>query len=177
MIWSDLLAVQRTLKSHLWHHSSKWSILRCSAFFIVQISHPYMATGKIIVFDYIHFVGKIMCLLFNMLSRLIITFLPRNEHLLIEWLQLPSSVVLETPKINSATVSIWSHHFMTNRWVNSGNSGWLYFSGLQNQCLWWLQPWTEIILPFLRLHPSIAFQTLLLTMRATPFLLRDSCPL
>ena len=89
MDWLDLLAVQPTLKSLLQHHSSKASILRCSAFFTVQLSHPYMTTEKTIALTRQTFVGKIMSLLFNMLSRLVITFLPRSKHLLISWLQLP----------------------------------------------------------------------------------------
>ena len=91
----DLLAVQATLMSLLQHHSSKASILRCSAFFIVQLSHPYMITGKIIALTRWTFVGKVMSLLFNMLSRLVITFLPRIKCLLISWLQSPSAVILE----------------------------------------------------------------------------------
>jgi len=94
----DLLAVHGTLKSLLQHHSSKASILRRSAFFIVQLSHPYMTTGKTIALTRWTFVGKVMSLLFNMLSRLVITFLPRNKHLLISWLQSPSTVILEPPK-------------------------------------------------------------------------------
>ena len=101
----DLLAVQGTLKSLLQHHSSKASILQCSAFFIVQLSHPYMTTRKTIALTRKTFVGKVMSLLFNMLSRLVITFLPRSKHLLISWLQSPSEVILEPPKIKSATVS------------------------------------------------------------------------
>ena len=100
MDWLDLLAVQGTLKSLLQHHSSKASILRLSAFFTVQLSHPYMTTGKTIALTRWTFVGKVMSLLFNMLSRLIITFLPRSEHLLISWLQSPSAVTLE-PKTQS----------------------------------------------------------------------------
>ena len=103
----DLLAVQGTL-SLLQHHSSKASILRCSAFFIVQLSHPYMTTGKTIALTRQTFVGKIMSLLFNMLSRLVIAFPPRSKCLLISWLQLPSAVILEPPKIKSLTVSIVS---------------------------------------------------------------------
>ena len=99
MDWLDLLAVQGTLKSLLQHHSSKASILQHSAFFIVQLSHPYMTTGKTIALTRRTFVGKVMSLLFNMLSRLVITFLPRSKHLLISWLQSPSSVILEPPKI------------------------------------------------------------------------------
>ena len=98
MEWLDLLAVQGILKSLLQHHSSKASILWCSAFFIVQLSHPYMTIGKTIALTKWTFVGKVMSLLFNMLSRLIITFLPRNKHLLISWLQSPSSVILKPPK-------------------------------------------------------------------------------
>ena len=105
MDWLDLLAVQGTLKSLLQHHSSKASILRRSAFFIVQLSHPYMTTGKTIALTRWTFVGKVMSLLFNMLSRLVITFLPRNKRLLISWLQSPSAVVLEPPKIKSDIVS------------------------------------------------------------------------
>ena len=105
MDWLDLLAVQGTLKSLLQHHSSKASILQCSAFFIVQLSHPYVTTGKTIALTRWTFVGKIMSLLFNMLSRLVITLLPRSTCLLISWLQSPSAVVLERQKIKSATVS------------------------------------------------------------------------
>ena len=98
MDWLDLLAVQGTLKSLLQHHSSKTSILLSSAFFIVQLSHPYMTTGKIIALTSQTFVGKVMSLLLNMLSRLVITFLPRSKRLLISWLQSPSSVILEPEK-------------------------------------------------------------------------------
>ena len=105
MDWLDLLAAQRTLKSLLQHHSSKASILRCLAFFIVQLTHPYMTTGKTIALTRWTFVGKVMSLLFNMLSRLVMAFLPRSKHLLISWLQSPSAVILETPKIKSITVS------------------------------------------------------------------------
>ena len=100
----DLLAVQGTLKSLLQHHSSKASILQHSAVFIVQLSHPYMTTGKIIALTRRTFVGKVMFRLFNMLSRLVITFLPRSKQLLISWLQSPSAVILETEKIKSVTV-------------------------------------------------------------------------
>ena len=96
--WLDLLAVQGTLKSLLQHHSWKASILWHSAFFTVQLSHPYMTTGKTIALTTRTFVGKVMSLLFNMLSRLVITFLPRSKHLLISWLQSPSVVILEPPK-------------------------------------------------------------------------------
>ena len=105
MDWLDLLAVRGTLKSLLQHHSSKASILLCSAFFTVQLSHPYMTTGKTIALTRQTFVGKVMSLLFNMLSRLVITFLPRSKCLLISWLQSPSAVILESPKIKSDTVS------------------------------------------------------------------------
>ena len=101
----DLLAVQGTLKSLLQHHSSKASVLRCSAFFIVQLSHPYTTTGKTTALTRQTSVGKVMSLLLNMLSRLVITFLPRSKCLLISWLQPPSAVILELPKIKSATVS------------------------------------------------------------------------
>ena len=100
MDWLDLLVVQGTLKSLLQHHSSKASILRRSAFFTVQLSHPNMTTGKTIALTRWTFVGKVMSLLFNMLSRLVITFLPRSKHLLISWLKSSSSVILEPPKIN-----------------------------------------------------------------------------
>jgi len=103
MDWLDLLAVQGTLKSLLQHHSSKASILRCSAFFTVQLSHPYMTTGKTIALTRWTFVGKVMSLLFNMLSRLVITFLPRSKSFLISWLQSPSALILEPRKIKSAT--------------------------------------------------------------------------
>src|SRR5574340_934987 len=103
--WLDLLAVQGTLKSLFQHHSSKVSILRCSAFFTVQLSHPYMTTGKTVAFTRRTFVGKVLSLLLNMLSRLDITFLPRSKRLLILWLQSPSAVILEPPKIKSDTVS------------------------------------------------------------------------
>ena len=105
MDWLDLLAVQGTLKSLLQHHSSKASSLGHSAFVIVQLSHPYMTTGKTIALTRRNFVGKVMSLLFNMLSRLVITFLPRSIHLLTSWLQSPSAVILEPPKIKSATVA------------------------------------------------------------------------
>ena len=98
MDWLDLLAVQGTLKSLLQHHSSKASILRCSAFFTVQLSHPYMTTGKTIALTRQIFVGKVMSLLLNMLSRLVIIFLPRSKRLLISWLQSPSAVILSPPK-------------------------------------------------------------------------------
>ena len=111
MDWLDLLAVQGTLKSLLQHHSTKAPILRRSDFFIVQLSHPYMITGKTITLTRWTFVGKVMSPLFNMLSRLVITFLPKSKHLLISWLQSPSAVILEPRKIKFLTVSIVSHLF------------------------------------------------------------------
>ena len=110
MDWLDVLAVQGTLKSLLQHHSSKASILQHSAFFTVQLSRPYMTTGKTIAMTLRTLVGKVMCLLLNMLSILVITFLPRSKCLLISWLQSPSAVM-------------WSHYLMANRWGNSANSG------------------------------------------------------
>ena len=101
--WFDLLAVQETLKSLLQHHSLKASVLWRSAFFMVQLSHPYVSTGKIIVLTVWTFVSKVMSLLFNMLSRFVIAFLPRSKCLLISWLQSPSTVILETKKIKSVT--------------------------------------------------------------------------
>ena len=105
MGWLDLLGVQGTLKNLLQYHSSKASVLQCSAFFVVQLSHAYMTTGKTIALTRWTFVGKVMSLLLNMLSRLIITFLPRSKRLLISWLQSPSAVILEPRKIKSDTVS------------------------------------------------------------------------
>ena len=105
MDWLVLLVAQGTLKSLLQHHNYKASILQCSAFFIVQLSHPYMTTGKTIALTRWTFVGKVMSLLFNMLSRLVITFFPTSKCLLISWLQSPSAVILEPPKLKSATVS------------------------------------------------------------------------
>ena len=105
MDWLDILAVQGTLKSLLQHHSSKASVLRCSAFFIAQLSHPYMTTGKTIALTRWTFVGKVMSLVCNMPSRLVITFLPRSKRLLLSWLPSPSAVILEPRKTKSATVS------------------------------------------------------------------------
>ena len=107
MDWLDLLAVQGTLKSLLQHQSSKASILQCSAFFIVQLSHPHTTTGKTIVLTRWTVVGKVIPLLFNMLSRLVIAFLPRSKHLLISRLQSPSAVSLEAKEIKSVTVSLF----------------------------------------------------------------------
>ena len=111
MDWLDLLAVQGTLKSLLQHHSSKASILWLSAFFIVQLSYPYMTTGKTIALPRWTFVGKVMSLLFNMLSRSVITCLPRSKHILISWLQSPFAMILEPKKIKSVTVSTVHHLF------------------------------------------------------------------
>ena len=106
--WFDLTAVQRTLRSLLQHHSSKASILWDSAFFMVQLSHPYMMTGRTIVLTRWIFVGKVMCLLFNMLSSFVIDFIPRSKHLLISWVQSPSAVILEPKEIKTVMVSIVS---------------------------------------------------------------------
>ena len=108
MDWFELLAVQGSRKSLFQHHSSKASIIQHAAFFIVQLSHPYITTGKTIAMTKLTFVGKVMSLLFYMLSGLAITFLPRSKRLLISWLQSPSTVILQPPKINSLTVSIVS---------------------------------------------------------------------
>ena len=116
MEWLDLLAVQGTLKSLLQHHSSKASIFRCSAFFTVQLSHPYMATGKTIALTRRTFVSKVMSLLFNSLSRLVITFLPRSKRLLISRLQLPSAVILQLKKNKSLTLFPLSPHLFPMRW-------------------------------------------------------------
>ena len=140
MNWLGLLAVQGTLKCLLQHHNSKASILQRSAFFTVQLSHPYMTTGKTIALTRWTFVGKVMSLLFNMLSRLVITFLPRSKRLLISWLQSPSAVILEPQNIKSDTVSTVSpsisHEVMgpisTLMVVIRG----CYFWGLQDHCRW-----------------------------------------
>ena len=107
MDWLDLLAVQGNLKSLFQHHSSKASILQRSAFFTVQLSHPYMTTGKTIALTSWTFVGKVTSLLLNMLSRLVITFLPRSKRLLISWLQSPSAVILKPPKIKSYQIRVY----------------------------------------------------------------------
>ena len=129
--WFDILAVQGTLKSLLQHHSSKASIHRRSAFFTVQLSHPYMTTGKTIALTRQNFVGKVMSLLLNMLSRLVITFLSRSKCLLISWLQSPSAVILESPKIKSDTSSdVFKKEFLCQRlhiWsIHSSYPGWFY---------------------------------------------------
>ena len=159
MDWLDLLAVQGTLKSLLRHHSSKASILWLSAFFRVQLSHPYMATGKTIALTSQTFVGKVMSLLFNMLSRLVITFLPRTKHLLISWLQSPSAVILEPPKIKSSTVCpsithevIWNYSVppclhCSVRMVNPCPA---------RRCLTWRTMFTEVFLPFILQIPLIS---------------------
>ena len=116
MDWLDLLAVQGTLKSLFQHHSSKASILQCSAFFIVQLLHPYMTTGKTIALTRRTFVGKVMSLLLNMLSRLVITFLPMSKHLLISWLQSLSTVILEPEKIKSVILLLFPHLFAMKWW-------------------------------------------------------------
>ena len=118
MDWLDLLAVQGTLKSLLQHHSSKASIPQCSAFFIVQLAHPNMTTGKTIVLTRWAFVGKVMSLLSNMLSRLVITFLPRSKHLFISWLQSPSGVILQhpPPKKSLSLFPLFPHLFAMKWW-------------------------------------------------------------
>ena len=116
MDWFDLLAVQRNLKSLLQHHSSKASIPRCSACFVVQLSHLYVTTWKTIALTRWTFVGKVMSLLFNMLPRLVIALLPRSKHLLISWLQSPSSMILEPKKVKFATVSPLFPHLFAMKW-------------------------------------------------------------
>ena len=111
MDWLDLLAVQGTLRSLLQHHSSKASFLRHSAFFTIQLSHPYMTTGKTIALTRQTFVGKVISLLFNLLSRLVITFLPRTKCLLISWLQSSTAVILEPPEIKSANFHCFPIYF------------------------------------------------------------------
>ena len=119
----DLVAVQGTLKSLLQHHSSKASILRCSAFFMSQLSHPYMTTGKTIALTRWTCIGKVMSLLFNMLSMLVIAFLPRSKHLLISWLQSPSAVILEPKKIQSVSPSICHEVMVIGNLMDRGASG------------------------------------------------------
>ena len=116
MDWLYLFGVQGTLKSLLQHHNSKASILRRSAFFTVQLSHPYMTTGKTIALDRWTLVGKVMSLLFNMLSRLVITFLPRSKRLLISWLQSPSAGILEPQKISLTLFPLFPHLFAMKWW-------------------------------------------------------------
>ena len=112
----DLLAVKGNLKSLLKHHASKASVLQQSAFFIVQLSHPYMTTGRTIALTRWTFVDKVMSLLFNMLSRLVITFLPKSKHLLISWLQSPSAVILEPPKNKDCYCFHWFPHLFAVKW-------------------------------------------------------------
>ena len=114
--WFDLLAVQRTFRSLLQHHSSKTSIVWYSDFFIVQLSYPHMTTGKTIALTIQTFVGKVVSLLFNIPSRFVIAFLPRNKHLLISWLQSPSVVILEPKKIKPVTVPLFPHLFAMKWW-------------------------------------------------------------
>ena len=116
MDWLDLLTVQGTLESLLQHHRSKASVLQCSAFFIVQLSHPYMTTEKTIALTRRTFVGKVMYLVFSMLSRLVIAFLLRSKHLLISWLQSPSAVILDSKKIKSVTVYPVFPHLFAMKW-------------------------------------------------------------
>ena len=116
MDWLDLLAVQGTLNSLLQHHSSKASMLQRSAFFIVELSHPYVTTGKTITLTRRTIVGKVMSLLFSMLSRLVLAFIPRSKRLLISWLQSPSAVILEPPKIKSVTISTVSPSICMKWW-------------------------------------------------------------
>ena len=116
MDWLDFLAAQGTLKSLLQHHSSKASILRRSAFFIVQVSHPYMTTVKTIALTRRAFLGKVMSLLFNMVSRLAIAFLPRSKHLLISWLQSPSAMILELKKLSLSLFPLFPHLFAVKWW-------------------------------------------------------------
>ena len=116
MDWLDILAVQGTLKSPLQHHSSKTSVLRHSAFFIAQLWNPYMTTGKILALTRWTFVGKVMFLLLNMLSRLVISFLPRSKRLLISWLQSPSVVILEPKKMKFLTLFLLFLHLFAMKW-------------------------------------------------------------
>ena len=127
MDWLDLLAVQGTLKSLLQHHSSKASILHCSALFIVQLSHPYMTTGEIIALTRWTIVGKVMSLLFNMLSRLVITFLPRNKLHLISWLQSPSAVILEPKKENMFLFLLFPLYFPLSGRASCHNLSFFFF--------------------------------------------------
>ena len=128
MKWLDLLAVQETLKSLLQHHSSKASLPWHSAFFMVQLSHPYTTTGKTIALTIQTFVSKVISLLFNTLSRLVIAFLPRSKHLLISWLQSPSAVILEPPKIKSLLFPLFPHLFSMKWW------DWMPWSSFSD---WW----------------------------------------
>jgi len=165
MDWLDLLAVQRTLKNLLQKHSTKASIIQRSAFFTVQLSHPYMTTGKTIALARWTFVGKVMSLLFNMLPRLVITFLPRSKRLLISWLQSPSAVIWEPPKIKSATVStsqnflcrpfVVSHPTPTlppgNHWSFSIPTVFPFLECHINGIIWYVSLWTWFLSSFLSL--------------------------
>ena len=153
MDWLVLLAVQGTLKSLLQHHSSKASILQCTAFFTVQLSHPYMTTGKTIALTRRTLVGKVMSLLFNMLSRLVITFLPRSKRLLISWLQSPSAVILEPKNIKSATVSPLSPSICPE----GMGSGAMLFMALQSQDT--SVPFLCLLLPHLELGENTHHQS------------------
>ena len=137
MDWLDLLVVQGTLKSLLQHHSSKASILQCLAFFIVQLSHPYMSTGKTITLTRWTFVGKVMSLLFNMLSRLVIIFLPRSKHLLISWLKLPSAVTLEPPQNK-----VWNCFPIYLPWSDETRYHNLHFSNESTLLIRWPKYWS-----------------------------------
>ena len=135
MDWLDLFAVQGTFKSLLQHHSSKASILRCSAFFTVQLSHPYLTTGKTIALIRWTFVGKVMSLLLNMLSRLVITFLPKSKRLIISWLQSPSAVILEPPPLKKKSLTLFPlfPHLFPMKWWDqmpwsSFSENWLHVS-------------------------------------------------
>ena len=140
--WFDLLAVQGTLKSLLQHHSSKPSVLQCSAFFTVQLSYPYMTTGKTIALTRQTFVGKVMSLLFNMLSRLAITFLPRSKCLLMSWLQLPSAVILDPMKLQFMEWQRVRHDWVTElNWPVSGKEREVPAS----QRCWGLLPMTRLL--------------------------------
>ena len=135
MDWLDFLAVQGTLKSLLQNHSSKASILRRSAFFMVRLSHWHMTTGKTIALTILTFVGKVMSLLFNTLSRLVIAFLPKSKHRLISWLQSPSTLILELKKIQSVNVFTFPHLFLPSEWYHLHIWGCWYSSGQS-----WFQP-------------------------------------
>ena len=136
MDWLDLLAVQGTLKSLLQHHSSKASMLRHSAFFTVQLSHPYMTTGKTIGLTKWTLVGKVMSLLLNMLSRLLITFLPRSKCLLISWLQSPSAVIFEPPKLSLTLFPLFLHLFPMEWWDRMPWSSFYHTVNKFNHFVW-----------------------------------------
>ena len=145
MDWLDLLAVQGTLESVFQHHSSKASILQCSAFFTVQLSHPYMTTGKTIPLTRWTFVGKVMSLLFDMLSRLVITFLPRSKRLLLSWLQSPSAVILAPPNVCLTYLLSASDMFNQNlckwdsrTWASQGNPKNTKFGEVLGQLTKWV---------------------------------------